>query len=957
MNGAMGRRVSSSRLIGRGDELAALKEFLAGLRQGEPGVAMVSGRAGSGKTRLIAELDKLLRKQRVTVLRGTCLPLDAGGPPYLPLHTALRPALPHEAPVLAALADPGLLSRTQLFEQLRVAMEALGGHGRCVLVVEDVHWADRATQDALLYLVAQMTAGRWGLVLTMRPEDYSGGNTLSDALERRPVLRVQLGTMTQDEVREQAAAITGTMPTEDDAAILHRRTGGIPLLVEEVLAAGGSGVPDHLRAIFLSRIKALGADVGEVLNAAAVVGRVCDERVFAEVLDRSLNGIREASRLAVEGDLLAVEDGGYRIRHELLKDAVYEALPPARRRELHLRTARVLTGLGQADAAELAHHWHRGGAAEEAARTSLVAAALAERAAAPGAAYLHFERVLALWSAAGEEFQSAAGGRAEVLRLTAIAAERSGAFDAAVALTEERLGHCRDVDLPLVWERLARYRWQDGDGLGAATAYQESIQRLPPDARSDARAKVLSGYAWYLSLSGSADDAMSVSAAALETARDVTDPAIRWQVLFSWGLARLDTSAGLEALEQARELAASLDAGYDVAICDLQRNVSLRSLGRYSDCEAVLRNGLRYAAAHGLSRSVGAVLSYMLAERLIECGDWAEASELLRSARAQRTRGIPAYFTGGYLARLAAYQGDDSLLTDSVAEVESIAVTVPQQPVPHAMALLAKAERSLWAGQPSSAAQSSAAAMEVLVGETGYRANAAAVLARAQADMAHSAVLRGDVAYRPILSQSELCRLAAEWRTSTHEPVRAFSALVRAEADRMDGARDPIPWRNAVEAWSIAGWPYWTAYARWRLGWALLRERSGRPEARQELRGAYETACALGAEPLRGAIEELAVSARLQVVPGADRAEVWAADEFGLTARESEVLPLLAAGRTNAEIAQILVISPRTVGEHVSRILHKLGAGRRTEAAAIARRAGLIDTSAGEDGIRRSTDV
>jgi DNA-binding NarL/FixJ family response regulator len=121
--------------------------------------------------------------------------------------------------------------------------------------------------------------------------------------------------------------------------------------------------------------------------------------------------------------------------------------------------------------------------------------------------------------------------------------------------------------------------------------------------------------------------------------------------------------------------------------------------------------------------------------------------------------------------------------------------------------------------------------------------------------------------------------------------------------------------------------------------------RAGRREAAQELRAAQLVAIQLAAQPLRAAIEQLALAARIHLgadVASGETAPVAVASDLGLTHRELEILPLLAAGRTNAEIAQTLVISPRTVGVHVSRILQKLGASRRTEAADMARRRGLV---------------
>ena len=112
--------------------------------------------------------------------------------------------------------------------------------------------------------------------------------------------------------------------------------------------------------------------------------------------------------------------------------------------------------------------------------------------------------------------------------------------------------------------------------------------------------------------------------------------------------------------------------------------------------------------------------------------------------------------------------------------------------------------------------------------------------------------------------------------------------------------------------------------ARWRLAWAQVVDRSGRAEAATHLAWAADVAARLGARPLRDAVARSAVRWRLPL-SGAGSENSFAA----LTARELDVLPLLAAGRSNAEIADILLISPRTVGTHVSRILHKLGADRR----------------------------
>jgi DNA-binding CsgD family transcriptional regulator/tetratricopeptide (TPR) repeat protein len=927
-------------MIGRDEQARALVDFAATLREGEPRIALIAGRAGSGKTRLVTEAGARLRERRLRVLGGACLLMSTAGPPYLPLLTALRAGLPAEAPVLAALTGTRRVNRTQLFELIRLAVEGLARRERLILVMEDVHWADRATQDALLYLVGQATSGRWGLIATFRPEGRAAvGTDFVATLERRSALRLSLGTLSVDEVRAQAAAITGVRPSADEASLIYRRSGGIPLLVEEVVAAGTRDVPDHLRAMFLARVSALGEVVADVVGVCAVVDRGCDEDAIARILGRSVRQVREAAVTGVEWDLLIVDDHGYRIRHDLLKEAVYDALPPGHRRDLHGRVAQVLSRTSPQVPAELAHHWQRAGQAEESAEASLVAAASAERAQAPSAAHTHLQRVISLWPLMSDDLRARAGGRDEILRRAAVAAERDGAFADAVALTEERI--MLDAGRPLVWERLARYRWQGGDGPGAQAAYEKAVEILPPDAPPEVQAKVLSGQAWFLGVSAQPERAAQLSDRALAAGTGIRDETVRWQVLLSWGIARLDRQEGLTALEEARRVAVSLDAGYEVAISDLWRNVSLRNLGRFRECEAVLTTGIRYVAAHGLGRSVEAALLYMVAELMLELGRWDEAAAAIDANRGRGVQGVPGYFTSGYRARLAAWRGEGDVLAEACAETSALAAAIPQQPLPRAIALLGQAESHLWSGRSEEAVSLAVEALGHAGADPYCRVDALATLVRAEADAAATSRMHGRT-YVPELSVDEILRRVREWSLPDHDQICAFMATVRAEVERLNGSRDPSPWSDAVNAWLAGEDPYRLAYARWRLGWALLGRRSGRSGAAEQLELARETASALGAEPLRTAIDDLVKASRLHVgrVPGQVGPPAL---EAGLTSRELEVLPLLAAGRSNVEIAEILVISPRTVGVHVSRILHKLGASRRTEAADIARRTGLLD--------------
>jgi DNA-binding CsgD family transcriptional regulator len=268
--------------------------------------------------------------------------------------------------------------------------------------------------------------------------------------------------------------------------------------------------------------------------------------------------------------------------------------------------------------------------------------------------------------------------------------------------------------------------------------------------------------------------------------------------------------------------------------------------------------------------------------------------------------------------------------------VEHLAKELPDQPIPRTIAWCARAESCTWSGIAEEAIEYADLAI-ALTTDPMRRAEAVTIRARAAADLAERVRRRGQ-------QVADLVSDARAWAATERDPhVEALVTTTRAEISRHDGKRDPAPWRIAVTECDAAGDSYRTAYCRWRLGYALLGSRSGRREAASEITAAQQTAYQLRARPLLESIDHLAAVARIRIPRSeSDVDGGWVAAESGLTNRELEVLPLLVAGRTNVEIAEALVISPRTVGIHVSRIMQKLGAARRTEAADIARRRGLI---------------
>ncbi|HEX8861127.1 MAG TPA: response regulator transcription factor, partial [Actinomycetes bacterium] len=189
----------------------------------------------------------------------------------------------------------------------------------------------------------------------------------------------------------------------------------------------------------------------------------------------------------------------------------------------------------------------------------------------------------------------------------------------------------------------------------------------------------------------------------------------------------------------------------------------------------------------------------------------------------------------------------------------------------------------------------------------------------------------------------ERCRAAAAGVDSSAVPtVEASLLTAEAEWSRVTGASDPGRWERSAEAWAAIGYPWVTAYARWRQAEALLTGGAPRPAAAEVLATAWTLAQGLGARRLAAEIDALARRARIDLAPpqAEDGPEKPAATtgEFGLTSREREVLALIADGRTNPQIAETLFISPKTASVHVSNILAKLGVTNRGEAAAVAHR-------------------
>jgi ATP/maltotriose-dependent transcriptional regulator MalT len=1004
IEGMSGRLVSPI-VVGREREIDAITNALDEATEGRANHLLLAGEAGVGKSRLVEEAMGAAGARGMQVLRGACVNIGAAGVPYGPIVEALRELhreLPADAiddlvgpsgtdlarllPALVArpdLPEPTAQSQwlqARLLEAILGLIQRLAERGPLLLVVEDLHWADPGTRETLTYLVRNLRTDAAALLLTYRSDELHRRHPLLPwlaELERTGrVERVDVARLDPARTRELLAEVLGTEPDGDLVARVVERSDGNPFFIEELAMAertsSDRGMPPTLRGILLSRISALPEAAQAVVGVAAVAGRRVDHDLLAAVAGRddatTLEGLREAVGQQV---LVADSTGdGYAFRHALMQEAAYDDLLPGDRRRLHRAFAEAVAarvvGTG-ADAAahwaELAHHWSAARDDARALETSVRAATAAMEAYAFADALRHFETALDLWSSVDDPEGVAGADLATLLDEAATIASLDGQTRRGAALREAAIAEldasADPVKAALWQERLGRQRWLAADSVGALRAYDEAMAMAAPP--SPARARVLSGYGQLLMLLDRWDESRRLCEEALALARETADRQVEGHAQCTLGLdyAALGRSAeGIAALEEAHRLAVEINDYDDVGRANVNLANALLYSGEAGRAAVVLRDGLAEAQRLGIASSYGCYLAHTGVQVLNDLGRWDEALELANATFALQhlephldryglARFVPLLVSAGEPTAVARLDQLGRLLEGMPAEGQ---FWVPYHG--------ARAEDHLWNGRPAEALD---ACRRGLVGvdtttlswyplrliRMGARAAAElAELGRARREGALGTAARDGwdeiVAY---LTSEEATATFARLEGAAAVQVQAELATIDAERCRLEDVPQVDAWRAAVEELAADGRPYLVAYGRWRLAEALLAD-GDRAGAAVELAAAHRITVELGARPMRAALESLAARARITLdasEEATDDAARAAADPFGLTPREREVLALVSVGRTNRQIAEALFISESTAGVHVSNILGKLGVASRTEAAGVAVRLGLVE--------------
>jgi len=1002
----MSSRVVSPVFIGRRGELTSLGALMDRARAQEPAFAVIGGEAGVGKTRLVREAAEQAAEAGFLVLTGQCVELGAEGLPLAPLVDALRilaRTLPPQelarvlgpaAPVLARLLPellpdaaarrPGEeIQKAQLLELVLGVLDRLSATRPVLFVVEDLHWADQSTLDLAAFLIRSLRGGRVLLVATYRSDELHRRHPLRPLLagwERvRSVDRLELPRFDRGEVSAQLAAILGGDPAPGMTDLIFDRSGGNAYLVEELAGTvsedGEGGLSPSLRDVLLSRVDALSPEAQRLLRVVSVAGRTVPDELLAAVAGTAVAGtagagpaeaeLYAALREAVENHLLQIGPGGrgYAFRHALTRDAVYEDLLPGERIRLHAAYAEELTrepGLAGDEGtrpAALAYHWYAALDLPQALPAAVDAARHAMASYAPAEALRHLERALEIWPRVSDAEHRTGLDLAEVSRLAAEAAYRSGNLGRADSLLAEALDRLPANGSPvrraLLLDRHAVIQRDSGRQPAAVASLEQGLALLPADDAEARRAHavLLATLAGVLMRGSEMERSAEVARRAVAAARAAgargaeADAAIT----LGLGMAYLDEpEAGLESLRAGVALARDLDLPLNAVRGYVNLSDVVELLGRHEEAASAAGAGLELAERAGLARTLGSFLIGNQAEPLLRLGQWDRVDDLLARSMNAMPEGVFAATLHHLRAELAVMRGryDDAAadLREGrrvMGETDDAQFT---QPYRYLDAMIALSRGDLGAAR---AALDPALDGAIASWQARYAWPVLWAAMRVEAEAAIRARdRRQDVPPEIAERCARLAALAGPMGTPA-PPWRGYRALVAAEQARAAGAGQAAAWAAAVAAWRAAGEPYPLAYALLRLAEAHAGA-ADRPAMTEAVREAHEIAARIGAGPVAAEAAALARRARLNLDPETAQDEAAPAgapaDElarFGLTEREREVLARLAAGRSNPEIARELFISAKTASVHVSNILAKLGVSGRVEAATVAHRLGI----------------
>ncbi|WP_297627249.1 helix-turn-helix transcriptional regulator [Nocardioides sp.] len=964
-------------LIGRDAELEELSSQL-GIRasagvQTVPAM-LVGGDAGVGKTRVLMALRDAAIDAGWQVVAGHCLDLADSSLPYLPFSEILGRVMADQPDVAGRVLErhrtlarlqPGrrirssdtasgdqALDRGNVYDAFADLLAAVAEEAPILVVVEDAHWADESTRDMLSFLFSRPVPGV-ALVVSYRADDLHRRHPLrrqvAEWMRLRGVDRLQLEPLADDDVRRLVRALRPGTLSEAEYVSIADRAEGNPFFVEELVGAARSGqVPGELVDVLLVHLDRLDETTRRVVRIVSAAGRQVSHGLLAAVSDLDSAELEGALRTAVEANVLVVSRGGtYAFRHALLGEAVYDDLLPGERARLHADFVSAL-GEGRAigTAAELAQHARRADDRPVAIRASIEA---------------------------GEEAMAVGGP-----------SEAATHFLDALDLIDTSRTPVADIDVHALVRRCAEALVAAGRVPKAVKVLRARLASLPADASDVDRGQLLTSVASALLLTDTTESPRATAAEAVELLRD-GPPKLLARALFvhaeSLGNWRADEArtAAMEALDLAER--------NDLTSLAVELHTTLAGL----DPDGGEDPGTGWRAAAARARAAGLIepelrALYFLGRLHQDRGDLDLAGEVYREVIARSEIGglvwspYPAE-SRLLLAVALTHQGrldeawslldvtgqDPPMVYEWLFFAHQMLIVIGIRGGSHAKGLerlrdywgsdgltaitagSTEVMRAAFAGDPAGAlaAYDDVVASVVPLWHEWFQARLrlatlvvgafASAAAHQSADEREAAAAEVD---RLVSDGGKVIDFYAPYEASRGPEYRLWVARRTAEHLRWRwlAQHDPpssdelvAAWRAAEETALAYGSVPEIAQTRVRLA-GVLRAAGDAAGARAAADQAREAAHAMGAEPLLAELTAL----------GSSPAPATASDAATLTPRESEILALVAEGRSNGEIGKQLFISTKTVSVHVSNILAKLDAASRTEAAAVARRRGLL---------------
>jgi DNA-binding CsgD family transcriptional regulator/tetratricopeptide (TPR) repeat protein len=945
-------------MVGRDDFLALVEGRLADAAAGSGRLLFVAGEAGIGKTRLLGAIARQAHARGFSVVRASAFPGDGQSFAGLlldlasdlvsartPVLGALGQSLTTRVRLMSAEAGDAHHRRRLLVQDLADLLVTVDPGGAILIVLEDLHWADELSLDVLGHLAGRLSA---------RPVLVAGAyrsDELYPALPMRELRARLLGQRLAEEIRlprlglaqtaTLVSAVLGRPAPGRVVAAVHQRSDGIPLHVEELLAAidddaltpaAGAlvqsvAVPGTLGDAVLSRARQLATRTREVASAAAVIGRSFDFDLLTEITGSDPDEVADALRELQDAYLVIPGNDAvsFDFRHALIRDALYADTDLPVRRRLHERVARAAAQRGYRDA---------------------FISAQFEQAGCPGPAFEHAA------AAAGEAASMSAHGQALEL------------YRRAVRNLPAGLGA---LDRAALFAALGDEAAATDDNTAAAEAYRAAHELAVGAGEARAAAALAPRMAAVAHLLGESLDAR---VARLQTALDDLDDLDDLDGLHSGDRERVRLHSAMAAayllddrLDEAIahgevSRAESLRAGADEAAINaiatlgtvlvfvgrmdegwqLLEDSITRAHGAHQEAEAArgyrligsaaselveydrgerwLADGIRYAEQAELWNHRHFMASH-LAHVYWATGQWDAAAQTAQQALADGRGGITTRITARYALGFLAMGRDDggtadTLLREARAEAEQ-------------MAELNRISPPLWGLAEAARCQGDYDTALTLC-EHGYRACAevtgAAYLFPYLLTGVRAYLALGDIAAAESWSDRVGAVLNARAIPGTLPAIDQGRGLILLAHGEVSAARQAL--ESASRGWRARRRFWEGTWTRLDLAEAAVRARR-RGEAAVFLDEARTAAAGVGASAVIAAADRLTTQFDL-----ARSAEPW----HPLSAREFEIAQLVAAGLTNRQIAQQLVLAPKTISAHVTHILAKLGAARRAEIAA-----------------------